>query len=97
MIRTLAFALAKALLNFARDKCVKAALPKVFARLDVELPYQFKYKQQPPTPSLVKGLIASAVSDAIGEPAEPVQTELVRLLYDPVQAAANLIKLRSRP
>lgn len=93
MIRTLFLAIAQRCLKLALDESLRHALPKIYARLDIELPYWFK-QRQPPAPSQVLNVIASATADGIGRTPTPSELALVRLLYDPVLAAKNLVVLR---
>lgn len=93
MIRTLVLAAAKALLNLALDKTLKAALPRIYRRLDTELPF---WINQPTAARGVEDAIAQATSDALSRSPAPYELSLVRLLYDPVAAAQGAFKAWER-
>jgi hypothetical protein len=76
--------LASRLAQAAVDRALRAVLPQVFARLDVELPMVLR-NHVPPV--IVEGLIASAIADAVGKPATVDQIEAVARLFNPVAAA----------
>lgn len=96
MIRAIALRLAQALLKLALDESLKRALPTIYKRLDVELPFWFR-RAEPPNPTQILGVVASATADGLGRSPSPSELALVRLLYDPVQAARNVILVRQRP
>lgn len=80
--------LAKALLRLAIDQALEKSLPKVFDRIDAEMPVLLA-NQAPPVK--VTGLIASAIADATGKRATKAQLEAVIGLYNPVAAAVRNI------
>lgn len=80
--------LAKALLGLAIDHALEKSLPKVFRRIDAELPVLLA-NEAPPVK--VTGLIASAIADATGKKATKQQVEAVIGLYNPVAAAVRNI------
>ena len=88
-LRPLIGKLATRLAAFAVDRALRAVLPNVFARLDVELP-MVQRNHVPPV--IVEGLIASAIADAIGKPATVGQIEAVARLYNPIAAAVPIHK-----
>ena len=90
-IRPLFAALARHLLRLAIGPHLRRALPLVYSRLDSELPYWFRFGV---SARQVEGVLAQATSDALGRSPAPYELALVRLLYDPVAAAAALTLLR---
>jgi hypothetical protein len=91
-MRTLLVRLVPLLLRLAMDPGLRRALPLIYARLDGELGF---WVQEALGAAVVQGRMASAISDAIGQSATQRQLALVRLLYDPVQAAGTAVLLRS--
>lgn len=85
--------LARTLLLLALDRGLKQALPKIYKRLDAELPY---WINQSVAGRGVSNTIAQAASDALGRSPEPYELSLVRLLYDPVAAADGAFKAWER-
>ena len=85
-MKTLLIYLAKALLKASLDAALKRAMPEIYKRLDGELPLLLANRVPP---SVVKGVIASAVSDSIGKRANPAQVSAIAALYDPIAAAIN--------
>ena len=62
------------------DRAVKAALPKIFAKLDRELPrWLFDEK----SPEAISGRIAQAISDTTGKTVGAEQVNAIAKLYDP--------------
>lgn len=84
---------ARWLLLLALDRGLKQALPKIYKRLDAELPFWVNQQVMPQT---IEGVIAQAASDALGRSPEPFEMSLVRLLYDPVAAAAGATRAWER-
>lgn len=84
-MKPLLLRLSRVLLHLALDESLKRALPMIYKRLDREIPLLLS-NQAPP--AAVKGLIASAVTDAVGHRASPPEIETVISLYDPIRAAA---------
>ncbi len=91
-MRPLLVRLVPLLLRLAMDPALRRALPLIYARLDGELGL---WVQEALGAGAVQGRIASAISDAIGHSPTPRQLALVRLLYDPVQAAGTAVLLRT--
>lgn len=83
--------LSRQLLQLALGAAFRRALPSVFKRLDSEIPLLLTHLAPP---SKIKGTIASAISEATGHRATPPEIEAVIALYDPMKAAANLLKQR---
>ena len=71
------------------DAALRRALPRVFHRLDAEIPMLLTNRIPP---AYVQGTIASAISDATGGKATVAQIQAVAALYDPVRNAAALLK-----
>ena len=92
-LRPLLAKLARRLLLLALDEGLKRALPVIYKRLDAEMPYWIN--QRMPA-QWMEGVIAQVASDALGRSPAPFELGLVRLLYDPVAAAANAVTVRSR-
>jgi len=90
-MKPLLLRLSRLLLQLALDQAFKRALPGIFQRLDLELPLLLS-NQAPP--SRVKGLVASAVSDAVGHRATLPEIEAVIAMYDPIRAAAAQLTRR---
>lgn len=90
-MKPLLLRLSRFLLQLALDESLKRALPAIYKRLDLELPLMLS-NQAPP--SRVKGLIASAVADAVGHRATLPEIETVISLYDPIRAAAAQLTRR---
>ncbi len=81
--------LAKLLLRLSIDHVLDQKLPKVYGRIDQEMPLLLS-NQAPP--NQVTGLIASAISDATGQKASADQVEAIIGLYNPVAAAVRNLK-----
>lgn len=85
-MKTLLLALSRVLLQAALDAALRRALPRVFQRLDSEIPLLLTHLAPP---SKVRGTIASAIGDALGRRATPPEIDAVIALYDPIKGAAN--------
>lgn len=88
-MRSFLLLLSQRLLVLAMDAALRRALPRVFRRLDTELPSLLTNRVPP---AYVQGTIASAISDALGVKASPDQVAAVVALYDPIRNAATLLK-----
>jgi hypothetical protein len=86
MIRSIALKIAKRLLLFAVDASLKRALPRIYRQLDSELPFWYKAKS---TPAQVDDRIADTMRTVMKAPATNDQLELVKLLFDPAEAALH--------
>ncbi len=90
-MRALVVRLVPLLLRLAMDPALRRALPLIYARLDGELAL---WVQEALGPTAVQGRMAMAISDLLDHSPSPRQLALVRLLYDPVQAAGTAVLLR---
>lgn len=88
-MRPLLLRIARWLFWMTVDEALKQALPKIYERIDAELPTLLTHKG---TPTQVNGVIASAISDAIGRRASLEQIRTVILLYNPVVAALRNVQ-----
>lgn len=88
-MKTLLIRLAKVLLKLAMDEALRRALPKVYERLDSDLPQVLSMK---PAPLVVESVVAQAISAAIDHRATETQIEAVLGLYDPMRAALRNLK-----
>jgi hypothetical protein len=86
MISFVLMALADVLTKMALERGVKAALPVIFDQIDDRLPAAVSEHLGS---GVVGGLIAGAISDAIGRPARPSEIDTIVRLYDPRQAATK--------
>jgi hypothetical protein len=75
--------LARILMRLALDRAVREALPRIYRRLDVELPDLL----QTGTPQQVKTEIASAIEATTHKSPAQSQIEAVIGLYSPVSGA----------
>lgn len=91
-MRPLLLNLSRLLLKSALDAALRQALPRVFQRLDREIPLLLTHLAPP---RKIQGTIASAISDVLGRQATSPEIEAVIALYDPVKGAAN--RLQQRP
>ena len=82
----LLLALSRRLLLLAMDAAVRQALPVIYRRLDARLLLLITNNAPP---SIVRGAIASVISDTTRRRATPEQVDAVIGLYDPVAAARN--------
>lgn len=88
-MRALMLRLARLCLRLAVDQSLDRSLPRVFRRIDGELPLLMA-NQAPPMK--VVGLIGSAIADATGRRATSQQIKAVIELYNPVAAALRNIQ-----
>jgi len=88
-MKTLLIRLAKALLKAAMDEALRRALPKVYERLDADLPQVLSMK---PAPMVVESVVAQAIASATDHRATETQIEAVLGLYDPLRAALRNFK-----
>jgi hypothetical protein len=80
---------AKWLLKAAMDKALRDNLPKVFAKVDHDVPTLLSAGAPP---EVVAHAISSAISEATGKPALKDQIDAVVGLYSPITAAIKLFK-----
>ena len=88
-MRPLLLRLAKLFLQLAIDRALEKGLPKVFERVDAELPLLLANNAPP---LKVTGLVASAIADATGRRATGDQIKAVLGLYSPVAAAVRNVQ-----
>jgi len=88
-MRSFLLLLSQRLLVLAMDAALRRALPRVFHRLDAEIPMLLTNRVPP---AFVEGTIASAISDALGCRASLTQIKAVAALYDPVRNAMTNAK-----
>lgn len=81
--------LAKVLLKLAMDEALRRSLPKVYARLDEDLPQVLSLK---PAPVVVESVVAQAIAAATDHRATETQIQAVLGLYDPMRAALRNLK-----
>lgn len=78
------------LLKAAFDEALRRALPAIYLRLDTEIPLLLSNRAPV---SRIESLIASAITDALGQRAAPAQIDAVASLYDPRRAAFTISRL----
>lgn len=88
-MKTFLIRLAKVLLKLAMDEALRRALPKVYERLDADLPQVLSMN---PAPLVVESVVAQAISAATNHRATETQIEAVLGLYDPMRAALRNLK-----
>lgn len=80
---------AKLLLKLAMDHTLRQVLPKVYERLDEDMPQVLSMK---PVPVVVESVVAQAITAATDKRATMSQIEAVIGLYDPIKAALRNVK-----
>jgi hypothetical protein len=88
-MKELLIKVAKWLLKAAMDKALRENLPKVFAKVDSQMPALLEHSAPP---EVVGHAISSAISEATGKPALKTQIDAVIGLYSPVTAAIKSFK-----
>jgi hypothetical protein len=90
MIKTILLELGRALLKLALDRTLREALPKVYSRLDAEMPLLLPQA----TPTQMAGEIASAIGDATDGKVKATTTQIAAVisLYDPIKAVVRNLK-----
>lgn len=78
--------LSKVALAFAIDEALKNALPRIYQKLDAQMP-QLMFNNAPP--SLVKATIQQTIASETGKPSTPEKVAAVIALYDPIKAATR--------
>lgn len=78
------------LLKAALDESLRRALPDIYLRLDTEIPLLLSNRAPV---SRVEGVIASAITDALGHRATSAQIDTIAALYDPRKAAFTISRL----
>ena len=89
ILRTIALDLGRVALRFAVDRALRRELPKIFARLDMELPFLLINKAKPLE---VQAVVTDAIEEKLGGIATATQVSAVLGLYDPVKAAIRNLK-----
>jgi hypothetical protein len=89
IFRTVSLEIGRALLKLAVDRALRKELPKIFARLDVELPFMLINHAKPLE---VQAVVTDAIEQRIGGIATATQVSAVLGLYDPVKAAIRNLK-----
>lgn len=87
--RTISLEIGRALLKLAVDRALRKELPKIFARLDVELPFMLINHAKPLE---VQAVVTDVIEERIGGIATATQVSAVLGLYDPVKAAIRNLK-----
>jgi hypothetical protein len=87
--RTISLEIGRALLKLAVDRALRQELPKIFARLDMELPFLLINKAKPLE---VQAVVTDAIEEKLGGIATATQVSAVLGLYDPVKAAIRNLK-----
>ena len=89
ILRTIALDLGRALLKLAVDRALRKELPKIFATVDLELPYRLASRAKPLE---VQAVVTDAIEAQLGGIATATQVSAVLSLYDPVKAAIRNLK-----
>jgi hypothetical protein len=89
IFRTISLEIGRALLKLAVDRALRKELPKIFARLDLELPFLLINKARPLD---VQAVVTDAIEEKLGGIATATQVSAVLGLYDPVKAAIRNLK-----
>jgi hypothetical protein len=89
IFRTISLQVARILLKRAVDRALQKELPKIFARLDLTVPYMLMNKANP---LQVQAAVTEAIEEKIGGIATATQVAAVLGLYDPVKAALRNIR-----
>lgn len=80
--------LGRTLLRLALDRAVREALPRIYRRLDLEMPQLLSHG----SPEQVKAEIASVITREAHKTPKPSQIEAVIGLYSPVAGAIRAFK-----
>jgi len=88
-MKELLIKIAKWLLKAAMDKALRENLPKVFAKVDHDVPTLLSAGAPP---ELITQCISTAISEATGKPALKDQIDAVVGLYSPITPAIKLFK-----
>jgi hypothetical protein len=83
-MKELLIKIAKWLLKAAMDKALRENLPKVFTKVDEQMPALLEHGAPP---EVVAHAISSAIGEATGKPALKTQIDAVIGLYNPITAA----------
>lgn len=88
-LKPLLIAAAKWLLAAALDKAVRDNLPKVYGKINQDVP---KLLEHGAGPEAVTSAISTAISEATGKPALKDQIDAVVGLYSPIKAAVKAVR-----
>lgn len=88
-MKALLIRVAKMLLRLAMDQALVKVLPKVYERLDADLPQVLSVN---PAPVVVESVIAQSIASATKRRATESQIAAVVGLYDPIAAALRNLK-----
>jgi hypothetical protein len=88
-LRTIALELGRILLKMAADRALRKALPAIFKRLDLTVPYMLMNKAKP---LQVQAAVTDVIEENLGHTATATQVAAVLGLYDPVKAALRNIR-----
>ena len=89
IFRTVALELGRTMLKLAVDRALRKELPKIFARLDTDLPYMLMNRAKP---LQIQAVVTEVIEEKIGGIATATQVAAVLGLYDPVKAAIRNIR-----
>jgi hypothetical protein len=88
-MKSLLIKIAKWLLKAVMDKALRDNLPKVFNRVDEQVPSLLEHGAPP---EVIGSVVSSAISEATGKPAIKTQIDAVIGLYSPINAAVKSFK-----
>jgi hypothetical protein len=88
-MKKLLISLAQWLLKAAMDKALRESLPKVYGKIDQDVP---KLLEHGAPPEVVGHAISTAISDATGKPALKTQIDAVIGLYSPISATVKAFR-----
>ena len=89
IFRTVSLEIGRALLKLAVDRALRKELPKIFAKLDMELPFMLINHAKPLE---VQAVVTDVIEEKLGRTATATQIQTVLGLYDPVKAAIRNLK-----
>ena len=89
VFRTIALELGRVMLRLAVDRALRRELPRIFAQLDIELPFMLINHAKPLE---VQAVVTDVIEEKLGRTATATQIQTVLGLYDPVKAAIRNLK-----
>ena len=89
IFRTIALELGRVMLRLAVDPALRRVLPRIFARLDTNLPFMLMSNANP---LKVQAIVTEVIEEKLGRTATATQVAAVLGLYDPVKAALQNIR-----
>lgn len=89
IFRTVSLEIGRALLKLAVDRALRKELPRIFAKLDMELPFMLINHAKPLE---VQAVVTDVIEEKLGRTATATQIQTVLGLYDPVKAAIRNLK-----